>query len=272
MLRRAALLKDTAEDRPERTHVARQHQGPSKGHFNPSGHPAGRDTGTTESPGTWMFRWMSHKVTDVSPSTGTRHLQSRYPAPSPLFPLRRKRGAGKGLGLRSRVCRALRPPRTWSSQPIFWGSRGSRMWVKTLQGWRRRNRTFCNQLPGENPSQALRFRPRLLSIYSLSSPKRCWIPPFPARPSAAAAVAQRSARFAACWRPPAQPLRDVLKLLGAPGSCCASSFEKRSWIHRPACKDGARNPGKGTEREPHAPGTGTGTRYNGEVSREGDES
>lgn len=85
MLRRAALLKDTAEDRLEDTHVARQHQGPSKGHFNPSGHPSGRDAGTTESPGTWMFCWMSHKVTDVSPSTGTRHLQSHYPAPSPYF-------------------------------------------------------------------------------------------------------------------------------------------------------------------------------------------
>lgn len=43
------------------------------------------DTGTTESPDTWILCWMSHKVTDVSPATGTSHLQSHYPAPFPSF-------------------------------------------------------------------------------------------------------------------------------------------------------------------------------------------
>ena len=99
--------------------MSQQHRGPSKGHFNPLGPQAGRvwvghtetqqpcviskpiepvardagkcghlptllcDTGTTESPDTWMLCWMSHKVTGMSPATGTSHLQSHCPAPSP---------------------------------------------------------------------------------------------------------------------------------------------------------------------------------------------
>lgn len=133
------------EHRLEGTHVAQQHQGPSKATLtlqdtrlagsgwatqrrsspvsspNPSTRRRGMrehlpmllwDTGTTESPDTRTLCRMSHKVTDVSPAMGTSHLQSHCPAPSPSFflCLEETLGQGGGLGLRSRVCKAPRPP------------------------------------------------------------------------------------------------------------------------------------------------------------------